>query len=278
MTYTHDDMLAAVERSPAAAGAHDRAAWLALFTDNAVLEDPVGSRPHQGHASIGRFYDAFIDPCNVVFRPDADIVVGTTVIRDLERTITITPGVGLNAPAYLRYDLEPIGGELKISRLQAFWELPVMLATFMRGGVKSVPAGGRLSLALLSSQGFGGAAAFVGGIRGVRVPGKQRVEQLLRDVCTGDEVAVRRRLARGTSVTIGDSVPLGMSGLVDRLRGARFRKVIASGRHVAAGIEHDHARGVLIVDMEPKSLRIDRLRYFESPRHEGYTPDSAGLR
>lgn len=37
-------LLAAVERSPHAAAAHDRAGWVGLFTGDGRVEDPVGSR------------------------------------------------------------------------------------------------------------------------------------------------------------------------------------------------------------------------------------------
>ena len=43
-------LLAAVERSPEAAAAHDRAGWVGLFTVDGRIEDPVGSRPHVGQA------------------------------------------------------------------------------------------------------------------------------------------------------------------------------------------------------------------------------------
>jgi hypothetical protein len=55
-------LLAAVERSPEAAAAHDRAGWVGLFTVDGRIEDPVGSRSHVGQAQIGRFYDTFIGP------------------------------------------------------------------------------------------------------------------------------------------------------------------------------------------------------------------------
>jgi hypothetical protein len=35
------DLLAAVERSPRAAAAHDRAGWMALFTRDGRVEDPA---------------------------------------------------------------------------------------------------------------------------------------------------------------------------------------------------------------------------------------------
>src|SRR6185312_15118959 len=76
-------LLATVERSPAAAADHDRAAWVGLFATDGQVEDPVGSRPHVGREQIGRFYDTFIGPRDITFHRDLDIVRGTTVIRDL---------------------------------------------------------------------------------------------------------------------------------------------------------------------------------------------------
>ena len=56
------ELLAAVEASPRATAGHDKSAWVGLFADDGRVEDPVGSRPHIGHAEIGRFYDTFIGP------------------------------------------------------------------------------------------------------------------------------------------------------------------------------------------------------------------------
>ncbi|MBV9512514.1 MAG: nuclear transport factor 2 family protein, partial [Mycobacteriaceae bacterium] len=84
------EMLAAVEQSPQATAAHDRAAWVELFTDDGRVEDPFGSRPHIGHAQIARFYDTFIGPRHITFHRDLDIVAGTSVIRDL----TLEVGMG----------------------------------------------------------------------------------------------------------------------------------------------------------------------------------------
>ena len=82
-------LLAAVERSPQAAAAHDRAGWVALFTDDGRVEDPVGSRPHVGREQIGRFYDTFIGPRDIKFHRDLDIVFGTVVLRDLELEVSM---------------------------------------------------------------------------------------------------------------------------------------------------------------------------------------------
>ena len=113
------DMLAAVERSPEAAGAHDRDGWVALFAPDGRIEDPVGSRPHVGRAQIARFYDTFIGPRDIKFHRDLDIVVGTTVLRDLELEAAMSSAVTLYIPAFLRYDLRETNGEWKIGELRA---------------------------------------------------------------------------------------------------------------------------------------------------------------
>jgi steroid delta-isomerase len=48
----------AISRYQSTFSAGDRAGWLALFTDDAVLEDPVGSAPHEGLEAIAAFWDA----------------------------------------------------------------------------------------------------------------------------------------------------------------------------------------------------------------------------
>ena len=109
-----EDLLAAVERSPQAAAAHDRAGWVALFTADGRIEDPVGSRPHVGHAQIGRFYDTFIGPRDITFHRDLDIVFGTVVLRDLELEVAMGSAVTMYIPAFLRYDLREANGEWRL--------------------------------------------------------------------------------------------------------------------------------------------------------------------
>ena len=36
---------------------NDRAGWIALFVEDAVLEDPVGTRRCEGHGALGAFWD-----------------------------------------------------------------------------------------------------------------------------------------------------------------------------------------------------------------------------
>ena len=138
MAFTRADMLAAAARSPAAAGARDRTAWVGL--SNGRVEDPVGSTQHRGIAVIGRFLDTFVGPRDIRFHPDVDIVVGPTVVRDGELEVTMASTVTLRVPGYIRYDLQDDAGELKIAALSAFWELPAMVGQFLRVGIRAVPA------------------------------------------------------------------------------------------------------------------------------------------
>ena len=127
-----EHLLAAVERSPQAAAAHDRAGWVGVFTADGRIEDPVGSRPHVGHAQIGRFYDTFIGPRDIKFHRDLDIVFGAVVLRDLELEVAMGPSVTMFIPAFVRYDLREANGEWQIAQLRAYWELPAMMLQFLR--------------------------------------------------------------------------------------------------------------------------------------------------
>lgn len=272
MGLTRAELLTAVERSPQAAAAHDRAGWVNLFADGGQVEDPVGSRPHRGAAEIAQFYDTFIGPRDITFHRDVDIVAGSTVIRDLELEVAMGPADGapvtMRIPAYLRYALqpspEPSSRGPRIAELQAYWELPAMVVRFLRHGTRAIPAGLQLAGALLRNQGPVGAVGFAAGFRGVgaRPPsqGRRRFIGLLDDLCAGDEVSVRRRLGRGARVVSGEDTPLGASKLTALTAGASWRKVIVSGSAAVAGLDTESGRSVLIAELTPVAIR--RVRYF----------------
>jgi SnoaL-like domain len=261
MAFTRADMLATVERSPAAAGAHDRDAWVGLFTSNGRVEDPVGSQPHTGRVAIGRFYDTFIGPREVRYRPDVDIVVGSTVIRDGELEAALGP-ITLRVPIYIRYDLRDDDGELKIAALSAFWELPAMVGQFLRGGIRAAPAGLQLSKLLLTNQGLAGTLGFLSGFSGVGSGGKGLFARFLDDACSGDEVGMRRRFAPRVHISSGDDRQLSAADLLKHLAGARWRKLIGSGHAVVAGTERAGQRSVLVGEVGTDPVAITRIRVF----------------
>jgi len=226
MPPTTEELVAAVEQSPRAAAAHDRASWVGLFTDDGRVEDPVGSRPHVGHTQIGRFYDTFIGPRQVTFHRHADIVSGTSVIRDVTLEVMMGFGVRLMVPAFIRYDLRAAETGWRIASLRAYWELPAMLTEFLRNGPKSLPVALRLCTALMRNQGLSGTVRYLDAMRGPARRGKRLVEEALAD-----------------------------ARLRDDLRNCQWRKVVAAGDTVAASVTTSSGRGVVFAEIEKGAIR-----------------------
>ena len=71
------------QRSTELASVGNKEAWLALYADNAILKDPVGSSPldpsgngHQGKAAIAAFWDTIIAPSNIQLTVKQRIISG----------------------------------------------------------------------------------------------------------------------------------------------------------------------------------------------------------
>ncbi|MGW4356095.1 nuclear transport factor 2 family protein [Nocardia sp. NPDC004582] len=112
--------------SQAAVRAKRKAEWLALFADDARVEDPVGISPydpvgegHAGHAAIGAFWDLAIEPSRIEFTWSdsfacADEAAFTGTIRSTR------PEVSVEVDLVAVYRVNADG---KIIALRAFWEL-----------------------------------------------------------------------------------------------------------------------------------------------------------
>jgi hypothetical protein len=255
-------LLAAVECSPQAAAAHDRAAWVGLFTEDGRIEDPVGSRPHVGHEQIGRFYDTFIGPRDITFHRDLDIVVGTTVLRDLELEVAMGSAVTMYIPAFLRYDLREVNGEWKIGELRAYWELPAMILQFLRTGSDALGPALNLSKGLLSNQGWRGAAGFMAGFRRAGARHQRLLTTFLDAVARKDEFSAARVLSSDAAITLGDRDPLELSELVKQLDGAGAIKMNSAGPTVAVSLNSGHGRAIVFADVPWRGDSINRIRYF----------------
>jgi ketosteroid isomerase-like protein len=107
--------------------AHDREGWLALFDDDAIVQDPVGpsmfdpeGNGHHGREGIARFYDMAIGPNrDVTFEIHQSYLCGAEVANVV--TLHITTGDGKQFPVncVIIYKQAPSG---KIASLRAFWE------------------------------------------------------------------------------------------------------------------------------------------------------------
>ena len=255
-------LIAAIERSPQAAAAHDRVGWVGLFTADGRIEDPVGSRPHLGTERIGSFYDTFIGPRDIKFHRDLDIVFGTVVLRDLELEVAMSPSVTMYIPAFLRYDLREAHGEWRIAVLRAYWELPAMMLQFLRSGSGAISPALQLSRNLLSNQGPKGAAGFMTGLRRVGARHKGLVDKFLHAVTRGDKFAAAQALSSTATITLGDSDSLELDELVAQLNGARWAKTIGAGPTVAVSLNSGRGRGILFADVAWRGNAINRIRYF----------------
>ncbi len=261
----HDrDPLSVVEQSPAAAASHDRAGWIGLFTPHGRIEDPVGTRPHVGYRQIERFYDTFIGPRDVVFHRDLDIVSGSTVIRDLDLEVSLLPSLSMTIPAVLRYDLDLTPDVPQIAALRAYWDLPAMMAQFLRLGTAAGPAATALAYGLLRHQKISGALGFARGFRNAGRRGKTVATSFAAHLAAG-RTSAADKLLHGT-ITAGDGKVMTTDELADRLRGAIATRVIASGHIVVVSTRSPRGRAVLFAEITRRRSAINSVNVFTAQR------------
>jgi ketosteroid isomerase-like protein len=117
---------AASLRSRAAVHASDKSAWLALFSDDAVVQDPVGVSPldetgegHKGKDAIGEFWDTVIGPNSIQMHVRASRAGGDEVANELTIVTTFPDGSSAAVDLVAIYLVDEAG---LISKLRAFWE------------------------------------------------------------------------------------------------------------------------------------------------------------
>ncbi|WP_336081464.1 nuclear transport factor 2 family protein [Nocardia sp. SSK8] len=259
---TSETLLATVHASPRAVGAHDKAAWVALFAENAQVNDPVGSRPHIGAEAISRFYNTFIGPNGIVFRVDRDLVAGRSVVRDLHIETTMSTGATVVVPMHLRYDLVETSDGWRISRLAAHWELAVMIARLLGTGTSGVLAGAKLGPQLVGELGMGGAMGMMRALRGVGGHGKRLARRLFTAAAAGDAAGVRALLDHRAVIELPAGTRIAVDEFAERVREIHWDKMIAAGRTVSASVRVGDAHGVAFIDFAPSSSRIDAITVF----------------
>lgn len=118
---------AASLRSRAAVEAGDRDGWLALFTDDAVVADPVGVSAfdeaglgHRGADARAAFWDTVIGPNTVTM----DIVSSHAGGSEVANVVTITTELTDGSRAIVDVvALYAVDGDGRITSLRAFWEM-----------------------------------------------------------------------------------------------------------------------------------------------------------
>jgi hypothetical protein len=250
-----DALLRAAKASPEIASQHDKARWLALYADDAVLEDPVGtpasrkgSRPGRLGDELGRFYEAFIAASSIDMVTRSNIVSDVHVFRAVDiHTTNLTTGLEMRVPANLLYEIVPRGEGLAIRRMQAHWEVNRMTRILMGEGA-------------LGPKWL--AAYFKASRQGVGRAGKEPVQRLAEQMGhDGHDVFAPR-----ATVELPGGATASPSEFLEGCTSLEVRDLLASGQTVSglASIEWGaRTRDAgFVAELDSAASRIQRLRWF----------------
>ncbi|MCC7517283.1 MAG: nuclear transport factor 2 family protein [Pseudomonadales bacterium] len=104
----------------------DREAWLALYADDAIVQDPVGNSPfdphgngHRGKAAIAKFWDSVIGPSRLTITVHKRIPSGERACAVLQTAVNdLGNGKKTEVEMVAIYEVNDAG---KITRMSAFW-------------------------------------------------------------------------------------------------------------------------------------------------------------
>lgn len=264
-------ILRAAKASPELAGQHEKERWLALYADDAILEDPVGTpashkgrRPGRLGDELGRFYEAFIAASGIEMVVRHDIVSGMHVFRAVDiHTTNLKTGLKMTVPANLLYEIVPRDGGLAIRRMQAHWELNRMSRVLMGRGALGVRTIAVMNWGMLRAFGPKWLLAyFKSSQKSVGRAGKELVERFAH--LAGHDAA--DAFAPGATVEMPGGATASVSEFLDGCTALEVRDLLASGRTVSglATIEWGARKrdAGFVAELDPVSLRMRALRWF----------------
>lgn len=109
---------------------HNREGWLGLWTEDAIIEDPIGisyidptGEGHRGIAARANFYDSFIAPANISIEIHQSYAAGLECANHITITILL-PGENGNSIQQLvhgvfTYHCNEAG---KLTAMRGFWD------------------------------------------------------------------------------------------------------------------------------------------------------------
>jgi len=102
-----------------------RDAWLALFADDALVEDPVGHLPPiEGREALAGFWDAGIAALSSVrFDVTREWEAGDEAMLLATVTVAAPTGADASYDGTFNYTIDDEG---RIASLRAFWDLPAV--------------------------------------------------------------------------------------------------------------------------------------------------------
>ncbi len=264
--------MACVEGSPAAVAVHNKPQWLSLFADCAVVEDPVGSKPQinlcddRGQSPLGRFYETFIAKNEIRFHVEHDVVCAGAVVRDLDIEIRMSAKVSVRVPMHLLYELTAEGGEVRIKRLAAHWELAPMVRQQMRYGLASALVGLHSFWRMFKHMGLSGIQGFAQARQTIGDTGKDKAQGFVTAFNSKNEKALSALFATdgmvawpyGHDCTASEwHLPQGV---------LRVEKLLSAGRVTTATVYYQNGeqqqRGVALFQFDRQKLLLRRVQFF----------------
>ncbi len=283
----HDQLLKVAKSSPAAVAVKDRDAWMSIFASYNIVEDPIGSRPHvsgvfdgregrRGQGPLQRFYDTFISPNEIRFRVAQDVVLGQTVCRELVIELGMNDKVKAEVPMHAFYDMVQEGGEVKVCRLAAHWELMPMVLQVMGKGLPGMMAMLSLGWRMVRIQRLGGVLGFCLGFRGIHGRGKELVADFSRAVETKNSAWLNSIFHSERSEIFVPSVDPSQGQAVSLHHPAKFLVgkdiTIATSSMISAGYcitcvidvqcDGQAHHGIGMFEFNARSRRLDRVKLF----------------
>lgn len=114
-------------RSREAVTARDKDAWLSVFADDAIVEDPIGpsafdpeGRGHRGHDAISAFWDKAIAPTDKIEFVFRDTYQCGSEEANVGHILISTAGYQVTAEGVFTYKANDEG---KLVALRAYWEM-----------------------------------------------------------------------------------------------------------------------------------------------------------
>jgi len=264
-------LLRTAKSSPEVAGQHDKERWLALYSDDAVVEDPVGTpashrgrRPGRLGDELGRFYEAFIAASGIDMVTRQDIVSDMHVFRAVDiHTTNLKTGLKMKVPANLLYEIVSRDGGLSIKRMQAHWELNRMSRMLMGEGSLGMRTIAVMNWSMLRAFGPKWLLAyFKSSQKGVGRAGKELIERLANEAGQNGSEA----FAPGATVELPGAAPASAAEFLEGRTALEVRDLLASGRTVSglASIEWGaRAReAAFVAELDAAGAQVQRLRWF----------------
>jgi hypothetical protein len=277
MSLTRAQIIETVQRSPACVAAQDKAAWLALFSADGTVEDPVGSAVNRkgrnahrtGEDELNRFWDTFIAGNEIRFEVKADRLGGGELARDVVIHTRLATGMAIEVPAYLLYEVVEEQGAPRIRRLRACWDLRQRSTRALAAGPIGLWTLAAMSARMLRVQPVRWALDYSRALTtGIFRRGGQLALALARALDAGDRQQLEALFALGGTIELPvGAAPRAPVEAIDAGASLHVEQPISSGWLTGFGYErrlpgNAPESGVGFLELDPRSRRIARARFF----------------